>query len=208
MTEKLIRTIKAISVKKKTEGNIGFLTEEEDKWFNVTADEKVLDDLLSTIIQKGNVIEFEVINGFAGEFKLNEKAPEKAQTKSNFSDDLTSFEDLLNDAHNKFENFSIHTQLIENDWENKRAIFKALIYIKEKETEKRYEAYGDATQDNIGQMIKIHYIRMAETRAIVRALRWATNNAKTATEETSTGRVSEDFKKEVNKSLEREKHIK
>ena len=34
-------------------------------------------------------------------------------------------------------------------------------------------------------MIKPHFIRMAETRAIARALRWATNNAKVAEEETT-----------------------
>jgi len=33
-------------------------------------------------------------------------------------------------------------------------------------------------------MIKPHFMRMAETRAIARALRWATNNAKVAVEET------------------------
>jgi hypothetical protein len=34
-----------------------------------------------------------------------------------------------------------------------------------------------------GATIRPHYIRMAETRAICRALRWATNNATAAKEE-------------------------
>jgi hypothetical protein len=117
---------------------------------------------------------------------------------------MTTFEDLLNDAHTKFElGFSIRTQMIENDWEKQRAIFKAIVIVKDKTEleepfEKIYEAYGDATQENCGDMVKKHYIRMAETRAIARALRWATNNAKAATEETENGELpdQEDLTKE------------
>ena len=46
-----------------------------------------------------------------------------------------------------------------------------------------FQAVGDASVDNVGDEIAPHLVRMAETRAIVRALRWATNSASTAEEE-------------------------
>lgn len=198
MADKLIRTIKAVSVKNKSNGSIGFLTEEQDNtWFNINAEEKVLDEMLKETIQKGNVIEFEMENGVPKNFTLKETA----KKEGSFQDDLTSFEDLLANAHKKFKrNFSITTELIENDWQNQRAIFKASVIIVgteeleegEEASKRTFEAYGDATQDNVGDMVKKHYIRMAETRAIARALRWATNNAKAAAEETEHGEIPED----------------
>ena len=191
MADKLIRTIKAISIKNKSQGNIGFLTdEEENHWYNITTDVKVLDELLGSIIQKGNMVEFEVENGFPKNFVLKSKA----QEQGSFTDDMTTFEDLLADAHKKFDgNFSIRTEMIQNDWDKQRAIFKATVNALGKG---EYTAYGDATQDNCGDMVKKHYIRMAETRAIARALRWATNNAKAAEEETETGELPEEMAKE------------
>lgn len=49
-----------------------------------------------------------------------------------------------------------------------------------------FEGTGDASTDNVGDGIGPHLVRMAETRAIVRALRWATNSASTAAEELGT----------------------
>ena len=156
MVDKLIRTIKALSLKRKSEGSIGFLTtEEENRWYNVAADEKVLDGLLETTLQKGNVIEFEIENGFPKNFTLKEKAPEKQD--GSFTEDMITFEELLADAHEKFEEgFTIKTQMIENDWEKQRAIFKATIEITTEGNVYTYEAYGDATQDNCGEMVKKH----------------------------------------------------
>jgi len=108
-------------------------------------------------------------------------------------DDLTTFEELLEDAHTKFGDFTIKTEMVENDWEKQRAIFKATVDIISNDGGSyEYQAYGDATQDNCGEMVKKHYIRMAETRAIARALRWATNNAKAAKEETEDGKLPEE----------------
>jgi hypothetical protein len=191
MVDKLIRTIKAVSLKYKDsvdakgEGSIGFLTEEEEnRWYNIKTKPEALNGLLESVIGKGNVIEFEVENGFPKNFTLKEKAAEK---QGDFTDDLVSFEDLLNDAHTKFDgNFSVKTEMIQNDWEKQRAIFKATVEVLGIGS---YDAYGDATQDNCGEMVKKHYIRMAETRAIARALRWATNNAKAAEEETENGEL-------------------
>jgi len=218
MPDKLIRTIKAVSVKNKDNGSIGFLTnEEENHWYNVNGDAKDLDVLLANIIQKGNSVEFEVENGVPKNFVVKEKA----EQQGSFTDDLTSFEDLLNNAHEKFEDcMSISTELIENDWEKQRAIFKAKveIFANDEQAEKyqigelstetknpvrlklaEFTAYGDATQDNCGEMVKKHYIRMAETRAIARALRWATNNAKAAEEETENGELTDEDQEEMAK---------
>ena len=102
-------------------------------------------------------------------------------------DDMTNFKELLNTAHEKGL-VSISTEMINVDWEKKTALFKAkvnMVHGKDKlESYKSYEAYGDATQDNIdSDKVKKSWIRMAETRAICRALRWATNNALVAEEE-------------------------
>lgn len=201
MADKLIRTIKAISVKQKSEGKIGFLTEEDPNWYNVIADESVLDELLKDVISKGNLIEFETENGVHKNFALKEKAKES----KSFSDDMVNIEELLDKAHEKFkDNFSIRTQIIEVDWEKKIALAKArvIVYASEDQVKKfkigevseeskiprrmiiaEFDGYGDATQDNCGDLVKKSWIRMAETRAIARALRWATNIAKAAEEE-------------------------
>ena len=65
---------------------------------------------------------------------------------------------------------------------------------------KVFQAHGDATSDNIkGEMIKPHFIRMAETRAIGRAFRWATNNAKVSDVETHTGETEAEEPEELDK---------
>lgn len=46
-----------------------------------------------------------------------------------------------------------------------------------------YNAFGDASPKNVGRMIAPHLIRMAETRAIARALRLYTGCGYTALEE-------------------------
>ena len=46
-----------------------------------------------------------------------------------------------------------------------------------------FQAYGDATDENVNAQIKPHKIRMAETRAVNRALRLATNLGMTSAEE-------------------------
>ncbi len=176
MTERLTRTIKAISVKKKSEGEIGFMDENE-KWYNVKADESALDGMLKDFIVKGNKIEFEYDMGIPTNFKVLEKAKK-------FEDDMVTFEDLLTKAHELKESFSIKTKMLKLDVEKKFALFKARVIVGkiskvgEVMVEQRvFEGHGDATSENVtGEFIKPHFIRMAETRAIVRALRWYTNN--------------------------------
>lgn len=191
---KLIKTIKAIASKNKAEEEIGFLTEEDDKkWYNVYAPEDALDILLKDIIVKGNKVEFEFTDGKYQNFKLIELA-KKSDSKS-WADDMTNFGDLLTAAHEKGL-LSITTEMIgEVDYEKKRAVFKATVkgniykgntgdttkdtYMGQGE----FTGYGDA-EGITNDKIQPHFIRMAETRSIVRALRWYTNNAAVAEEET------------------------
>jgi hypothetical protein len=93
--------------------------------------------------------------------------------------DIVNLETLLNDAHSKGIK-SIHSDMIAHNDEKKSAIFKVSVTMQD---DKVFEAHGDADQVNTGTNIKDAYIRMAESRALVRALRWATNNAGTAEEE-------------------------
>lgn len=195
--DKLVRTIKAVSIRSKAEGSIGFLTmEEENRWYNIKADEPALDEMLKTMIGKGNVIEFEVENGFPRNFVLKSAATKKEE--GNWADDMTSFEELLDDAHIKFkDNFSIQTEMIPGslDYAQKRVVFKATVSIGglvNDEESQYFEGHGDS-EGIQSEMIKPHFIRMAETRAIARALRWATNNAKVAREETDQEPSSEDL---------------
>jgi hypothetical protein len=70
--------------------------------------------------------------------------------------------------------------------EKKFALFKAEITLVNQEGKKMqvFNGHGDATSENVtGDFIKPHFIRMAETRAIARALRWYTNKAGSCAEE-------------------------
>jgi len=61
-----------------------------------------------------------------------------------------------------------------------RCIFKATVTMK---NQKSFTAHGDASPKNVGKMIVPHLYRMAETRAVARALRFATGCGYTAYEE-------------------------
>lgn len=70
----------------------------------------------------------------------------------------------------------IKTELVGMD----PVIFKASVTMKDGSL---FQAYGDATDDNVNSQIRLHKIRMAETRALNRALRLATNLGMTSLEE-------------------------
>ena len=80
--------------------------------------------------------------------------------------DFVLFEGLLNEFHENGGK-SIKTEIINPD----PLIIQATV-----EGEKgTYQGIGDANEDNVNKMIARHSIRMAETRAIARALRWYNN---------------------------------
>jgi len=177
--------IKAVSSKNKANGSIGFLIDTDTNWFNINATEEALDTILKVTIVKGNKIEF--LMGQTGIENL--KILEATKGDKSWAEDMTNFEDLLTAAHKKGL-IAINTELVQIDPINKFAVFKATVegwVGDEKKAEEgvngKFTGYGDA-EGITNDKIKPHWIRMAETRAIVRALRWYTNNAAVAEEET------------------------
>jgi len=103
-----------------------------------------------------------------------------------WEDNIVDFKTLLNDAHNKGL-ISINTELVQIDPEKKFVLFKATVKGKINGSIGEFTGYGDANEENVGTFIKPHFIRMGESRAIVRALRFYTNNARVAKEELIDG---------------------
>lgn len=183
MGNKIKGVVKSVSAPREFQGvmQIGFTLEaESSKWYNIPGQEEVLNELTEKVVHKGNEIEFEYDDKKkeVGDITIIKVAEKKSE---GWEDDIVNFETLLNDAHARFKDLlSIKTEMIQVDVEKKYALFKATVTA----NGQNYEAHGDATEENVkGDFIKPHFIRMAETRAIVRALRWATNNATCAEEE-------------------------
>lgn len=103
------------------------------------------------------------------------KVPKKFITKLQGKKFIT-YEGLIELFHSNGGN-SIKTDEI-NITEN-QAIFKAIV----KGENGTYTGYGDADHKNVNPLIAKHFIRMAETRAIARALRLYNNIGMTAVEE-------------------------
>lgn len=85
---------------------------------------------------------------------------------------------------------SIKTEIVEVDMKEEHAIVKATATMRvpeEKDSKiyhaKEFTGIGDATQKNTSDLVKKHFVRMAETRAVARALRLATNVGLTSLEE-------------------------
>jgi len=79
---------------------------------------------------------------------------------------------------------SVETELIHADHDTPLYVFKAIVTLPgDNGTARTFEAHGDACAANTGRMIHPHLLRMAETRAVARALRFATNCGEAAREE-------------------------
>lgn len=203
--EKLKGIVRSVSDPKEWNGimQIGFTLEAEPKkWYNVDADsEEVLIDLKKEVVSRGNTIEFELDKGKVGNITLKEKAKPKEKS---WADDMTNFEDLLQAAHDKGL-ISISTEMISVDFEKKTAVFKATVkgqigICKDCKEIAIGEFSGHGDAEGIGtETIKPHFMRMAETRAIARALRWYTNNAEVTDVETG-GEKSDNPPKKQNET--------
>ncbi len=99
---------------------------------------------------------------------------EKSQVKS-WADEIERFNELLKRAHdNGF--IGCDTRELMHNVELKVATFEATVYFQEDKDSlvHKYTEHGDASPDNIeNDKVKKHYYRLAETRAIGRALRLA-----------------------------------
>ena len=119
--------------------------------------------------------------------KEGDAKPEESKKTGSWADEITNFETLLKDAHKKFPKMlEIRTEVLQDgngspmiDFEKKRAVFKATVTV----DGNLFEGHGETTVENISGDTAKSWMRIAETRAIVRALRWATNNATCAEEE-------------------------
>ena len=172
--------VKAISPYEKH--NSFCLAENDKEWY------KVQEGQVEEAIKKGYKIKvfYNLIDNFRIvkkleiiEAKVQETQGTYNNQKSNsFQDDIVPFEELLNKAYPEL--VKIETELLHADFQNKLAYFKAIVTTKKGV----FIAHGDATQENCqSSMIKPHFFRMAETRAVARALRFATNTAKVSEEE-------------------------
>ena len=188
-------TIEAITQPKDYQGKlqIGFMMSR--LWYNIQGSKEELDIILKELIRKGNKIQFlyDPKTKSLKDLKVTQRVPEQEPPENGmWQDEMIRFEDLLSAAHDKEIPFSIKTECLKIDWEKKRVLFKATVEVingtSDEAMHEVFTGHGDATEDNIqGSSIKPHYIRMAETRAIARALRWFTNNAKCSDVETETG---------------------
>ena len=139
---------------------------------------------LASLTVKDNVVSFVKMEG-EKEQKETDKSTDKTD-KSGWEDDMISFEELLTDAHKKFgDKISIKTEIVRDEngkpllnVKDKFCVMKARVVIDAGlKIEQVFEGHGDTLAVNVvGSVAEKHWIRMAETRAIVRALRWATNN--------------------------------
>lgn len=87
---------------------------------------------------------------------------------------------LLNLAHEDGLK-QVHSKLLQHPSEHNGHL--AIVQIQVTTDKGVFTATGDASPENVSKMVACHTVRMAETRALARALRWATNVAMTAFEE-------------------------
>jgi len=151
----------------------------EDVWYNLNegVSNEFKKDVESVFSKLSNGDTIELTADFQLR-KYNVIVIKKKAEKTGWTDDMVSFETLLTEAHKKGL-MEISTEMLKINVGKKRALFKATVigYIdKTKKTMGEFQAHGDTTEINIdSDFVKPHFIRMAETRAICRALRWYTN---------------------------------
>jgi len=98
--------------------------------------------------------------------------------------DFITFPGLLAEAHAQGLQ-SIQTELVNTDLKN--PVVKAtVILLVDGKTTKTFTGYGDANADNVAKKVVGALLRMAETRSIARALRFACNIDMAALEELSS----------------------
>lgn len=158
------------------------LASDPEKWINPTDNSK--DKILGNLEQIRKWRDCEVLVDMIGEDNYCGIGIIGETKEANLSDkhvinirgkEFVTHEGLLDVAHKKGLK-SIQTEMV--DYENK--VFKATVVMKDDST---FSAYGDASKDNVNENIRLHILRMAETRAINRALRLATNVGMCSTEE-------------------------
>ena len=90
------------------------------------------------------------------------------------------FEGLLDMAHQEGLNL-VETAIIQFPTEDNDST--AIAHAKVRTDRGTFTGIGDASAANVGEGIALHSVRVSETRAIARALRWATNVGRPAVDE-------------------------
>lgn len=99
-----------------------------------------------------------------------------------------TYKGLLDIAHEKGLQ-KMDTKIEHIDFKTHTAVVKGTVYMRSGE---EYSAMGDASPENVSNAsIQPHFLRMAETRALARALRQATNVGMTSLEELEIGKPAE-----------------
>lgn len=97
--------------------------------------------------------------------------------------DYVTHEELVQEATEKHGLQRVQSELVHVDYEARLAVFRATVVVKHG----TFEAFGDASPENVSRNIAPHWLRMAETRAVSRALRLATGRGTAAEELDSYG---------------------
>jgi len=97
--------------------------------------------------------------------------------------DFITFPGLLAEAHAQGLQ-SIQTELVNTDL--KSPVVKATVILTDGKITKTFTGYGDANENNVAKKVVGALLRMAETRSIARALRFACNIDMAALEELSS----------------------
>ena len=94
------------------------------------------------------------------------------------------FKALLDKGHKEYGLAGVNTEILQFPAKENgmMAIFRAVV---KNNKGQEYSGHGDADPNNTSEPIMKHLLRMAETRAIARALRWLTNEGETAIVEIS-----------------------
>lgn len=163
-----------IVVKAKSLNNCGIL-DDKDNWWNFPKGVNPSEELkkLLTELNKGDKITLVLSNANPRNY-VSFSITEKATVRSGGFDnkkDIVSVNDLLKKAHEKWPTMQIITEWL-NPGNLDCPVFKATLTIFDKEKLPGiFTAHGEATNENTE--VKDALLRMAETRAISRALRFA-----------------------------------
>lgn len=195
------------NLSRKTLGIKSTEAEYNGAWFNYGGLDREGTDMILSVLKKGSFVELEINEGKYTKI-LRVEPPEAnapahstpVEKKGGFLDDYVTFPELLEQLSRETDGkFCIETKLIHHDAQNKVAVVHAQVkgefgtvarnklvgdkvVVVEEPNARWATGHGDCDNEN-GGMVKIHYVRMAETRAIARALRNILGVGKTAQEE-------------------------
>lgn len=116
------------------------------------------------------------------EEKQEEKQVDKKFIINLQGKEFIKFEGLLDLAH-QMNLKSINTELVYADYEKQRFVFKATAIFGDGLHTRLFVGHGDADTHNTGDFVRVHLPRMAETRAVARALRLGCNIGMCSAEE-------------------------